>query len=110
MRSTEKRRWRLPQLPLEHAGERARAVVAHRQRHIDDLVADRQSLQGGQKPRLLPPLPEGHAQFAGKMALDGLHVHLQCLRPVLQRGVIAKVLLDVLADPLQARVGRGRQM
>ncbi len=108
--SPEERRRRLSQLPFEHAGERAGAVVTHRQRHIDDLVADRQPLQGGQKPRLLPPLSEGHAQFAGEMALDGFHVHLQRLRPVLQRGVVAGVLLEVVADPLQARVGGSGQV
>ena len=53
---------------------------------------------------------EGHAQLAGEVALDGFHVHLQRLRPVLQRGFIAGVLLQVLADPQQARVAWRRQV
>src|ERR1700761_368855 len=69
-RSAEEGAGRLAELALEHRRERARAVVAERQRDVDHLVADGQPLQPVQQPRLLAPLAEGHAGLAGEQALD----------------------------------------
>ncbi len=44
------------------------------------------------------------------MALDGFHVHRQCLRPVLQGCVVRRMLLDMQADLQQAGIGRFRQV